>query len=53
MDRAADNQSIDEIHVDKMHFRVVNKHPQQSEKSNEQKKQCVRNELYHVFEKYW
>lgn len=47
-----EEQSSNEIHVNKMHFRVVSKHPQYSNEEAEKKKKDMRSSLYHIFKNY-
>ncbi len=45
-------ETLKEIHVDKMHFCVISKHPQYSADTKPRIHQNMRRELYSIFKKY-
>lgn len=52
MNQLMESMQIKEIHVDKMQFRVISKHPQYSSDTAAKMKRDMRRELYQIFKKY-
>lgn len=52
MNQAMESEQLREIHVDKMHFRVISKHPQYSSEIAVKMKRDMRRELYQIFKNY-
>lgn len=52
MNQLMESRQIKEIHVDKMKFRVISKHPQYSSDTAAKMKRDMRRELYRIFKKY-
>lgn len=52
MNQSMESRKIREIHVDKMQFRVISKHPQHSSDTAAKMKRDMRRELYQIFKKY-
>ncbi|MEY8516968.1 transcriptional regulator [Lachnospiraceae bacterium 29-84] len=51
-EQAVESKSFTEIHVGKMHFRVISIHPQHSGETEAQIKRDMRRELYQIFKNY-
>lgn len=45
-------ETIGEIHVDRMHFCILSKHPQYSEHLMSSKKTNIEKNLFEIFKKY-
>lgn len=52
MNQTIESKQIKEIHVDKMHFRVISKHPQYSSDAAAKMRRDMRRELYQIFKNY-
>lgn len=52
MNQTMESKQLREIHVDKMHFRVISKHPQFSSETAVKIKRDMRRELYQIFKNY-
>lgn len=52
MNQLMESRQIREIHVDKMQFCVISKHPQYSSDTAAKMKRDMRRELYQIFKKY-
>lgn len=52
MNQTMVSRQVGEIHVDKMYFRVISKHPQYSSDAALKIKKDMRRELYQIFKNY-
>lgn len=52
MNQTMESKQLKEIHVDKMHFCVISKHPQYSSETATKIKRDMRRELYQIFKNY-
>ena len=52
MNQTMESKQLKEIHVDKMHFCVISKHPQYSSETAAKIKRDMRRELYQIFKNY-
>ena len=52
MNQTMESKQLAEIHVEKMHFRVISKHPQYSSETAVKIKRDMRRELYRIFKNY-